>query len=179
MSRTNPYKQKRRHASKTLLLFGEGFNEEMFLKYLRSQYTRDRGIAVTIKKGKGGTADGIVIEAAKMPGAFDRKIVILDNDKPKTEMEKARREAKNRNIELIENTPCLEFLLLSIMNSEKKPTGKNSVWCKNEFESKYLKKQKRGEPDEYAKLFPKDLLDKQRSKIEELNKLIAILENKE
>ena len=34
MSRTNPYKKKRRHANKTLLIFGEGMNEEVFLKHL-------------------------------------------------------------------------------------------------------------------------------------------------
>jgi len=40
-----------------------------------------------------------------VPGAFDRKIVVLDNDKTKMEMVKAKQEAKNRSIELIENTP--------------------------------------------------------------------------
>jgi len=176
MSRTNPYKKKKRQASKTLLVFGEGFNEEMFLKHLKSLYSYKSNVAITIKKGKGGDAKNIVIDADKTPGAFDRKIVILDNDKTKTEMTKARQEAKNRNIELIENTPCLEYLLVSIL--DKKTSGKNSDWCKGEFESKYLSKKKRREPNEYIKLFPKKLLDIKRLKILELDKLILIMEGK-
>lgn len=176
MSRTNPFKKKRRQASKTLLVFGEGFGEEMFLKHLKSLYSYKSNVAITVKKGKGGDAQNIVIDADRTPGAFDRKIVVLDNDKAKVEMTKARQEAKNRGIELIENTPCLESLLVSIL--DKKPNSKNSTWCKGEFESKYIEKKKRGESSEYIKLFPKKLLDGQRSKIPELDKLISIMEGK-
>lgn len=176
MSRTNPYKKKRRQASKTLLIFGEGSGEEMFLKHLKILYSYKSNVAITIRKGKGGNAQNIVIDADRVPGAFDRKIVVLDNDKTKTEMAEARREAKNRSIELVENTPCLEFLLISIL--DKKPSGKNSNWCKGEFESKYLEKKKRGELSEYIKLFPKKLLDTKKSKISELDKLVLIMGGK-
>ncbi len=176
MSRTNPYKKKRRQASKALLVFGEGYGEEIFLKHLKSLYSYNSNVAITIKKGKGGDARSIIIDADRVPGAFDRKIVILDNDKTKTEMIEARQEAKKRGIELIESTPCLESLFISII--DKKPNGKNSNWCKNEFESKYLGKKKRIEPNEYIKLFPKKLLDSKRSAVSDLNKLISIMEGK-
>lgn len=176
MSRTNPYKQKRRHASKTLLIFGEGFGEEMFLKHLHHLYSFNSGVSIKIRKGKGGTADNVVIDADKIPGAYDRKIVVLDNDKSKKEMTKAKQNAKSRGIELIENTPCLEFLLVSIL--DKKPNGKDSNWCKGEFESSYLDKKRRSEPNEYIRLFPKKLLDSKRFIISELDKLISIMEGK-
>ncbi len=176
MSRTNPYKKKRRQASKTLLIFGEGFSDGMFLKHLKKLYSFNAGVAITVKKGKGGDAKSIVIDAIKTPGAFDRKVVVLDNDKPKSEMVEARREAKSKNIELLENTPCLEYLFISII--DKKIDEKNSIWCKSEFESKYINKNKRGEPSEYEKLFPKKLLDSKRSIIVELDKLISIMEGK-
>jgi hypothetical protein len=178
MSRTNPYKKKRRQAKNTLLVFGEGLGEEMFLKYLRKIYSYNSNTAITIKKGRGGTADRIVIDANKVHGGFDRKIVVLDNDKPKAEMAKARQEARNKGIELIENTPCLEFVLLMILEDDKVSSGKNTKWCKNQFESKCIDKKKRGEPEEYMKLFPKKLLDKKRIKISELEKLISIVEGK-
>jgi len=38
MSRTNPFKKKRRAAKTTMLVYGEGQAEEMFLKHLRSLY---------------------------------------------------------------------------------------------------------------------------------------------
>ena len=105
MSRTNPYKKKRRQASRTLLIFGEGLGEEMFLKHLKGLYSRNSDVAITVRKGRGGTADGIVIDAAKVPGAFNRKVVVLDNDKSRSEMKKARAEADKRKIELIEKPP--------------------------------------------------------------------------
>ena len=176
MSRTNPYKRKRRQASKTLLVFGEGFNEGVFIKHLKTLYSYGSNVAITVKNGKGGDAQNIVIDADKIIGAYDRRIVVLDNDKAKNEMIKARKEAKSRNIELIEITPCLENLLLLIL--DKKSNGRNSKWCKSEFESKYIDKKKRREPNEYIKLFPKELLEAQRLKIVELNKLILIMEGK-
>jgi len=176
MSRSNPYLRKRRYAQKTLLIFGEGLGEEMFLKHLRKLYSFNSGVAVTIKRGKGGNALNIIIDADKIIGAYDRKIVILDDDKPSIEMVKARQEAQKRRIELIENTPCLEFLLLTII--DKEPNGQNSIWCKNEFESKFIDKKKRDEPSEYDKLFTKELLNSKRSKLVDLNKLILIMEGK-
>ncbi|MFA6486049.1 MAG: RloB domain-containing protein [Candidatus Magasanikbacteria bacterium] len=175
MSRTNPYKLKRRQANKTLLIFGEGLGEEMFLKYLKGLYSQDCNVAITIRKGKGGDAKNIVVDASKILGAFDRKVVILDNDKTLGEMQNARQEAKKRKIELIENTPCLEFLLLSILGQCPKT---NSDDCKREFESKYISKQKRCELGEYQKLFSKDVLENKRGGIATLNKIITIMEGK-
>lgn len=175
MSRSNPLKKKKRQANKTLLVLGEGLGEEMFLKHLKSLYYVV-GVAITIRKGKGGTPNDVVTSAYKTPGAFDRKIVIIDNDKSRTEMQKARTEAKRRGIELFENTPCLEGLLLIVL--DKKIEGHNSEWCKNKFESEYIDKKKRVEPVEYIKLFPKKLLDDKRNKIKELSNLISIMEGK-
>jgi MinD superfamily P-loop ATPase len=176
MSRTNPHKKKRRSASKTLFMLGEGFSDGIFLRHLRKLYSFNSGYAISIKNGKGGDAKSIVTEAIRTLGAFDKKIVVLDNDKSVDEMNEARRIAKRKKITLIENTPCLESLFLSIL--DKKPINKNSNWCKKKFESKYLNKNKRSEPIEYDKLFPKDLLDSKRSSISELDRLISAMKGK-
>lgn len=178
MSRTNPYKKKRRAASQTLLMYGEGLSEEIFLKHLKRLYAYNSNIAVTIRKGKGGDAMSVVIDAANAPGAFDRKIVVLDNDKGDAEMTKARQEAKKRSIILFENTPCLEAILLLVLNDGGTFENKTSDWCKKKFESKYIDKKKRTEPSEYEKKFPKTLLDKRRLKIVGLNQLILFMEGK-
>lgn len=161
-----------------MLVFGEGLHEEIFLKYLRSLYALNSGAHIEIKKGKGGTAGNIVIGAYKVPGAFDRRVVVLDNDKEKSEMEQARTEAKKRHIELIEHTPCLEFMLLNILQEGKSFENKDSAWCKGEFESKYLHKKKRDDLNEYAKIFPRELIDRRRTKIAELDQIISIIEGK-
>lgn len=177
MSRTNPYKKKRRSASRTLLMYGEGLGEEMFLKHLRGLYSRDSGVAVTIRNGKGGTATNIIINAANEPGAFDRRIVILDNDKSGQEMRQARTEAQQRGIELLENSPCLEATLLAILRPGQSFSGRSSAWCKSEFESHYLNKKKRTELGEYVRFFPKVTLDTQRANITELNILISLMQS--
>jgi len=176
MSRTNPYKKKRRSASRTLLMYGEGLGEEMFLKHLRGLYSRDSGVAVTIRNGKGGTATNIITNAVNEPGAFDRRIVILDNDKSEQEMNQARMEANQRGIELLENSPCLEATLLAILRPGQSFSGKTSAWCKSEFESNYLNKRKRTELGEYAKFFPKTTLDARRANVTEMNTLISLME---
>lgn len=176
MSRTDPYKKKRRSASRTLLMYGEGLGEEMFLKYLRGLYSRDSGVAVTIRNGKGGTATNIIINAVNEPGAFDRRIVILDNDKGEEEMNQARTEAKKKGIELLENYPCLEAILLAILKPGQSFLSKTSAWCKNEFESNYIDKKKRTELNGYSRFFPKATLDAQRANVPELNTLISLME---
>lgn len=168
MSRTNPYKKKRRAASQTLLIYGEGLGEKTFLKYLHGLYAWDSGVVVTIRNGKGGNALNIIIDASNAPGGFDKRVVVLDNDKGDEEMQRARQEATKRNIELVENTPCLEAILLAILNDGENYSGRQSSWCKSKFESKYLDKKKRTELNEYGKYFPKSLLDKQKTKITEL-----------
>lgn len=176
MRRIDLSQKKHRRASRTLLIFGEGLGEEMFLRHLRRLYSHNTGVAITIRKGRGSNTPGIVVDACRVPGAFDRRIVVLDNDKPEPEMRKAREEAGKRGIELVENTPCLEFLLLSIVGA--KPAGQNSIWCKKEFESKHISQGKRSEPNEYLRVFPRELLEKQRAEISELDKLVQIMEGR-
>lgn len=175
MSRTNPYKKKRRSASRTLLMYGEGLGEEMFLKHLRGLYSRDSGVAVTIRNGKGGTAVNIITNAVNEPGAYDRRIVILDNDKSEQEMDNARLEARQHGVEVLENSPCLEATLLTILRPGQSFSGRTSAWCKSEFESNYLSKKKRTEIGEYGKYFPKCILDTQRKQVSELDILISLM----
>lgn len=177
MSRTNPYKKKRRASKKTILMFGEGFNDGIFLKHLRGIYSRNSGVQIKIQNGKGGTAYEVVSDACKALGAFDKRAVVVDCDKGEEEMQRARQVAAKKQVVLLENTPCLEFTLLLILESP--PRGKTSKWYKERFESGYLDKKKRDEPKEYIKLFPQSLLDKKRTQITELNEMILTLEGNE
>ncbi|MFA4817152.1 MAG: RloB domain-containing protein [Parcubacteria group bacterium] len=172
-------KKQIRKAKYTILFFGEGLAEEVFLKYLRKAYAaRNSGVAVKIRNGQGGSADGIVQRAGLHPGSFDRRVVVLDNDKPRAEMEKARKLAKDGDVSVIENNPCLEALLLRILSKVKFLENKDSKYYKKEFEKKYICKNKRCDIDEYEKIFPKNILDSSRKKIKELGEIIGFMENK-
>lgn len=176
MSWLDFHKKKRRSAKKPILIFGEGLGEEMFLKHLRSLYAYNSNVYVTVRKGKGGAPVDVVISASRVLGDFDKKFVLLDNDKPRLEMEKARKKAQGLEIYLLENNPCLEALLLSILHDKRCFDNEKSSWCKREFEIKYIPKKKRSEIDRYKKIFPKAILDRKRKSLTILNQLISLIE---
>lgn len=167
-----------RKAKRTILFYVEGSAEEVFLKHLRRTYARNSGVAVTIRNGQGGSADGIVQRASCYPGGFDRRVAVLDNDKPKIEMAKARELAKMGCVDVIENEPCLEALLLRILNGGKILEDESSKYYKKEFEKKHICENKRCDIDEYAKIFPKTLLDGSRKKVKELGLIVGFMGNK-
>lgn len=175
MSRSDPKKRKQREPKHTILLYGEGYSEKMFLEYIRGIYARGNDVKVTIKSGSGGSPEAIVSEALKEVGSFDQRIVIMDNDGKIKEMERAREKAKKGSIKIIENTPCLEGVLLSILKG-KSYSDKSSSECKKEFESRYVSKQRRKDKEEYKKHFPKKNLDERRKHVKELDTLISLFE---
>ncbi len=150
----------------------------MFLKYLRRLYNRDSGVAITIRNGKGGSPRDVLMCAVNEIGAFDKRVVVVDNDKGGGEMTDARNEAKNRGIEWIENSPCLEALLLSILQEGESFSNKDSRFCKKEFQSNYIEKKKRKKVIKYEKVFPKKILDKMQGKISNLEKLVNFMKGK-
>lgn len=176
MSRTNPYKKRRRSAHKTRLIYCEGLEDFVVIKYLRGLYSQDSGISCKVLRGKGGSADGIVAQASSVQGAYDDRRVVLDNDKPKAEMTKARQIARQKGIKIIELRPCIEALLLSILEPRKKIHAKSSSWCKKEFESRYISDRQRSNIKRLESLLPKYLLDTRREGNEALNKIIKLFE---
>ncbi len=173
MSQSNLVKKKR-CITRTFLVYGEGKCEEVFLKHLRSIYSHNKDTWVKIEPGNGGTPRDIVVGATKTPGSYGRIFVVLDNDKDKREMILAREAADNMGVVLIENNPCLEFVLLAILG-DRIPKGMKSKWYKKEFESRYINRKKRVELWEY-RIFTKTLLDNKRNTISELNKMITLME---
>jgi len=159
-----------------MLVYGEGVCEEVFVKHIKGLYGQNSGISIKVRNGKGGDPLSVVQNALREPGSYDHVVVIIDNDKPESEMSSARATAKGRGLLLIEHTPCLEAVLLSILNSGTSYARKTSPWCKSKFESEHIDKQKRREFHMYERVFPKELLDQQRKKVVELDRIIRIIE---
>ncbi|MCK4592029.1 RloB domain-containing protein [Candidatus Parcubacteria bacterium] len=177
MSRTNPYKRKIRYAKKTAFFYCEGRSEKAFLRHIKSIYNRNSGVAVTIDQNGGGNPDDIVGTTIKIVSgrSDDYSCVIFDSDKILETT--IRKDAKSKNILLIENNPCLEAFLMSILE-DKNFSFESSSWYKREFEKKYISKSKRGDKRSYEKIFPKKLLNKKRKEIGILDKIIGIMEGK-
>lgn len=176
MSQSNPEKKKQRVAKHTILVYGEGPNDKIFLEHLRGIYARNSNVKVTIRSGKGGSPKEIVTAAIKEMGAFDQRTVVIDNDKGAKEMKEARGMAEKNSIKVIENTPCLEATLLATVDPSTSHQNKTSAKCKKEFQAKYIPKKERRNKEEYKKHFPKETLEKRRESVEDLNTLISLFE---
>mgnify|MGYP000131915859 CR=1 FL=1 len=151
MSRSNPNKRKHREARKTAQIVVEGFTEEAFCKYLKSEFARDCGISVEIHNSRGSSPMDIVHSALKRPG-FDRTLVVYDTDLDLPEVWAAK--ARSAGHEMVPSTPCIEALFLEILG-ERVPA--NTGECKRAF-SKHMTDQQKCEYRSYGKVFSKELL---------------------
>ncbi len=160
---------------KTVLIIVEGFRDKLFIKHIQDLYLRSSDIFVRVRNGMGGTADGLVEKTILDTAAVDCRFTFLDNDKPVTEMNIARKLAVENEIDLIECTPCIERLMLEILEYDSSSIPSSSLKCKKIFEGKFLNK---GEDEDeiFKKIFPKKLLSYKRKTIPILNKLILIME---
>lgn len=101
--------------------------------------------------------------------------MLVDDDKGTEEYNKAIREAKSRNIIIISSNPCIEAILLAILDGNTY-SSKSSQWCKSKFESLPGIKGKRIEIETFSKIMPQNLLERRRKKLPVLNKIIDLLQ---
>ena len=151
----------------TVLLICEGKTERAFLKHLQSLYIfRGCGVAVTIISADGKGPEYIVNYTIRRSHRIvsDRILTLLDTDIPITA--EVRKKAAQRNIQLIESSPCFEGLLLKILNERIPATSKQCKQsCKKYFPSPLTKQ------ENYQNL-TRTLLEKRRKNIPELARLL-------
>ena len=101
---------------KTLLIVGEGLDEEAFLKYLSSKLvTRGAGLKVTIKNAKGKGAKHVIDWTIRQAGIahYDNVAALFDTDTDWTQAVK--QQAKKHKILLLKSDPCFEAMLLRML----------------------------------------------------------------
>lgn len=157
----------------TLLAVGEGDSEEAFLKHLRSLYCADHaGVNVTVRNAHGKGPGNVVSTALGhlRNRAFDRALALLDTDLEWTK--KDRDSARKANLHLIGSTPCLEGLLLKILQL---PVPATSPLCK--LAMNRALQADLTEISSYAQHFPKPLLQRARlQQAPELNDLLGLFD---
>lgn len=103
-------------AQRTLLIVGEGRDEEAFLNYLKQLYvTRGCGLSVTIKNARGkGALHVIKWTAGQIANAeYDTAAAMLDTD---TDWDaKTEKLAKARKIQVLKSEPCFEAMMLRLI----------------------------------------------------------------
>lgn len=166
MSKSRPQKQ-------TLLLVGEGYDEEAFLKYLKAQLVdRDSGMDVKIKNAKGKGAKHVIewtIRQAKQ-AEYDFVAALLDTDTDWTPTVK--KQAKLQKIIVLESNPCFEAMLLRLYGVTPELDNKK---LKKQFQP-YVKNAATIS-DNYANHFNPDKLKSKRhleKTIDELLKLFKV-----
>ncbi|MEM7790240.1 MAG: hypothetical protein AAF546_02460 [Verrucomicrobiota bacterium] len=167
MSRSNPWKQKPRHTRHTTLLVVEGDTELAFVNYLKRLCGRNCGTRITLENAHGGCGDVVLKLAIKLSSPYAACACLYDNDRsPK--LKKLIRKAKQLGIIEIPSTPCIEAFLLEILG-EKTPA--NSDECKRTI-LRIVGSDSLTEVATFEKYFPKDLIDRQRANIDQLDTLL-------
>lgn len=103
-------------ARKTLLIVGEGYDEVAFLNHLKQfPGVCGQGLEITIRNARGKGAAGVVDCAIKLQAnaAYDKVAALLDTDTDWTV--KVEKLARQKKIQVLPSTPCLEAMLLRVL----------------------------------------------------------------
>lgn len=106
----------------TMLIIGEGLQDEYFLNRLKNLYydnNEDRNFSIEIDNAKGGAPISVVRKADRYEGNFVCKIVIFDDDQGTQAKQSAIQIAKQKKIKYLMHTPCLEATLLLVIKNGK------------------------------------------------------------
>ncbi len=173
-------RQKFRHTKKTVLMVGEGPTEKAFLQYLKDKYiTREMDIAVQVECGSGGSPRSVVEKAVRLKGsrAYDKCFVLVDADlsfEPDGELEKRMR--RKPHIEMLNATPCIEGLLLAILDTSFSQQATTSVESKRIFETNHLPEDKKTDKHSYERIFSRQVIEERRTSLPELDVILRAME---
>jgi len=129
-------------------------------------------IALKVECGSGGSPRSVVEKAVRLKGsrAYDKCFVLVDADLPfESDGELKRRMRNKPSIEMLRAIPCIEGLFLAILEHPKfSQTQTSGAICKRMFEE-YLSQDKKTDKRSYEKIFQREILDKRRSNVSELD----------
>jgi hypothetical protein len=156
------------------LIYGEGPSEEAFLCFLKATFVR-RGSRFEIRTAsdEGGDPVHVLRRCLRARGSveFTSRIILMDTDRP-WHPDEVIALAAEENIRLLPSSPCLEGLLLEIL--EQRPPA-DSGECKRLIHA-MIPEAKMMDPRDYTPLFPRDLLMERAFEIPTLDALIRFLE---
>jgi hypothetical protein len=133
---------------------------------------------VKIDCGSGGSPRSVVEKAIRLRdnAAYNRCIVIVDKDRPlETDHILNRRMKEKPPIEIIKIKPCMEGLLLEIIEHPNfSRHNVSSHICKHEF-AQYIPVNKQTDRNSYGGIFKKTMLDFRRKKSWDLDIILKIM----
>jgi hypothetical protein len=167
MARSNPDKLKPRAAKETRLIVVEGPDDRFFAQHLKQLYlSREAGVAISIEPGTGGSP----VETVRLALRLGADVAIFDGDR--AELEEALKLAAGKSLRCIVMRPNLDSMLLEIKGHKKIAAAR----AKSVFESTYMTDKQRRLTAHYNRVFPKDVLEAARVRLEILDEIIRIFE---
>lgn len=168
----------------SILLYGEGKTEALFLQHLKGLYEERSQQRVKVKAGLGGSPLSVVQRMVKMElqlNNYGRSLLLLDSDVP-VETE-ARRLIAKHGVVLVHAQPrCIEGLFLDLL--EDLPSGAQNLESeklKRRFRKNFL--QSRSDREAYqrlkrkvATLFPRNLVQQSRRSNTVISKIVEFIE---
>jgi hypothetical protein len=137
---------KRRGVS--LLLFGEGKADAIFLRHVASVFIPEKGPTYRVGHGQGGSPEDVIERMVKTElfrAAYDRSLVLLDSDRSVTPA--GMKLLEKHKITLIMSEPCcLEGMLLTILDNPPSSRERGMAKSiKSRFYRTYLKTDRTGD----------------------------------
>ncbi|MCL1476646.1 MAG: hypothetical protein MH219_03285 [Marinobacter sp.] len=160
MARKRTLRNRNRQASKTtLLIVGEGPDDQAFIKHMDQQFRADNtGVKPTIEKQSGGSPGNIITNAARKyeHRSFDLRFFLLDSDIPISQQDYDK--ARKYGYRIILWAPvCLEGALLDVLGENVDGIDLATA-LKRRLHP--LLNGPHTDCKSYAQLFPKTLLEK-------------------
>ncbi len=163
---------------KSIVVFGEGKTEAVFLKHLCSVYAPEIQARVLVDAGQGGGSKQVAVRMIKQHlnlGSFDRSLLLLDADLPHHDIPDVW--LKKYKIQLVCSAPQCLTLLGDLPPSKERHLSRN--W-KQRFRRNHLGTDRDSEILDRLKkkcpeLFPRELLDEKKKQIPALQALIEFL----
>lgn len=164
-------KKTKRSQKRILTVVGEGQTEKAFVEHLRQFYSSG-DLVVKVKSANGKGPDNVINDAiGTLNGSSKGVMVAALLDKDLIWPPKLIKEAKRLNITLVGVDPCIEALMIDILE-HRRPRPCNNKSCK-----KYLHPLLDGKPTDkrsYVTLFTNDVLNNAKTRVEELDQIISL-----
>ena len=183
MERSQGYRRFRvrrvKRTKKTRYAKSEGPHDYAFCKMLQGYYEPRGQLHVNVQKGHGGSQVDLVKEAIRETEELSEdtgKFLVMDKDRDENEMNEAEDLATQNDFGILRETPCLEGMLIRVLEPKKRINGWTSKQLKDYFEENYIPRDKRTRPEAYKRLFSKEKLDEARLRVKELDDLIKLFE---
>ncbi len=158
----------------TVLAYGEGEDEKIFLRHLKALYCRSNLVSVQTGSAGGGDLDVVLVKSINARRGEKRDIEFILLDTIPAWSEASISKAQEEGIRLIGNAPCLEALFLTILGTTGACEGIGAGRCKSSFEE-HCPGGNFNE-DNCALIFTKAVLNEARKSIPQLNYMIRLME---